>query len=568
MKFGKAKGLAVPALILGLAQPAGAEGLAGPYLAARQAGLNADYKTAARYHAMALARSPSHPAFLENALTDYISLGDFDGALAVARKMRERRIQNRTADLVILSRHFVNGDFGAVLAEYENGLSTGRTADDLIQAWALTGAGRMPEAASAFDTAAAAPDARNIALLHKALALALVGDFEAADRILSGAAHDPLSMTRAGATAHAQTLSQLGRNADALQLFGQVFGTDPEPATALLGRTLAAGERAPFTTIGDARHGVAELLFNAAQAMELDAPAAHRLIYARIAEYLRPDRAGILLFCASLLEELGQFELAIETYEKVPESDPSFHVAEMGRAGALRAAGDPGAAIGALRQLGRTHTDFPAVHKALGDVLRNERRFSEAAEAYDQAIGLYGRSGQMPWTTYYARGIAHERSGNWELAEADFRHALSLNPSQPFVLNYLGYSLVERREKLDEALTMIETAVAAEPDDGFIADSLGWVLYRLGRYEDAARYMERAAELEPLDPVISDHLGDTLWATGRRREAEFQWRRALSFISGEYTDADPDRIRRKLEIGLDRVLEEEGAEPLEAISGH
>jgi len=94
------------------------------------------------------------------------------------------------------------------------------------------------------------------------------------------------------------------------------------------------------------------------------------------------------------------------------------------------------------------------------------------------------------------------------------------------------------------------------------------VLYRLGRYEDAARYMERAAELEPLDPVISDHLGDTLWATGRRREAEFQWRRALSFISGEYTDADPDRIRRKLEIGLDRVLEEEGAEPLEAISGH
>jgi len=562
-----AKFLAVPALVLGLAQPAEAEGIAGPYLAARQAGLNADYKVAARYHAMVLARGPSNPAFLEDALATYVSLGDFDAAHSVAREMLRHGLKSRIADTVILSRHFASGDFGAVFEDFDNGLSAGQPADSLIRAWALAGLGRKPEAAAAFDAVAANPDARNVALLHKAYALALSGDFEGADIILSGTAHGPLSMTRASATAHAQVLSQLGRNADALQLFGQVFGTDPDPTAARLGRTLAAGEHAPFTVIGDAGDGVAELFFSAVRAMESDTPASHRLIYARIAEYLRPDSAEILLFSASLLEELGQFGLAIETYENVPGSDPLFHIAELGSAEALRAAGDSGAGIGTLRRLAETHGDLPVVHNALGDMLRREKYFADAIKAYDRAVGLYARSGQPPWTTYYMRGIVHERTGNWELAEADFRQALSLNPSQPFVLNYLGYSLVERREKLHEALIMIENAVAAEPDNGLIADSLGWALYRLGRYKEATKHMERAAELEPLDPVISDHLGDTLWAVGRRREAEFQWRRALSFISDEDTDADPVRIRRKLEVGLDRVLEEEGAEPHQAADG-
>jgi Flp pilus assembly protein TadD len=106
---------------------------------------------------------------------------------------------------------------------------------------------------------------------------------------------------------------------------------------------------------------------------------------------------------------------------------------------------------------------------------------------------------------------------------------------------------------------MIEQAVAARPNDGYITDSLGWVFYRLGRYDEAVQQMEKAAALNPVDPVINDHLGDVYWAVGRRREAEFQWRRAMSF---EPEEPDMTRIRRKLEVGLDTVLKEEGAEPL------
>ena len=102
----------------------------------------------------------------------------------------------------------------------------------------------------------------------------------------------------------------------------------------------------------------------------------------------------------------------------------------------------------------------------------------------------------MPW---------NERSGHWEAAEADFRTALELNPDQPQVLNYLGYSLVEKQTKLDEALDMIERAVAAEPGSGYIVDSLGWVQFKLGRYAEAVENLERAAELMPIDPVVNDH---------------------------------------------------------------
>ena len=158
------------------------------------------------------------------------------------------------------------------------------------------------------------------------------------------------------------------------------------------------------------------------------------------------------------------------------------------------------------------------------------------------------------WRLFYARGMANERMGDWPAAEQDFRQALALQPEHPQVLNYLGYSLVEKRQKLDEALEMIQTAVDKQPESGYIVDSLGWVFYRLGRFEEALPHLERAAELMPIDPIVNDHLGDVFWEVGRKREAVFQWRRALSFDPEE---TDRKRILRKLEVGLERVLEEE-----------
>lgn len=110
---------------------------------------------------------------------------------------------------------------------------------------------------------------------------------------------------------------------------------------------------------------------------------------------------------------------------------------------------------------------------------------------------------------------------------------------------------------------MIKRAVAREPGSGYIIDSLAWAYFRLGRYEEAVEPMERASVLEPVDPIVTDHLGDVYWAVGRKLEARFQWHRALSFDPEE---KEAKRIRRKLEVGLDTVLAEEGAKPLTEVA--
>ncbi|MEM6481579.1 MAG: tetratricopeptide repeat protein, partial [Pseudomonadota bacterium] len=326
----------------------------------------------------------------------------------------------------------------------------------------------------------------------------------------------------------------------------------------------AQGAPVPFRRISSVADGAAEVFYSIGQALIGDTGEDFTLLYARIAEYLDEDHVDAVIMAAELLGELERYELATETYRRVPNDHPAFPAAEMGRAESLRRAEKADAAIEVLEALQKSHPDLPMVHVSTADLYRQGERYQDAVSAYDDALALLDEGTSEQWFVYYARAISYERMDVWEKAEADFRAALELNPDHPQVLNYLGYSLVEKQIKLDEALSMIERAVERQPESGYIVDSLGWVLYRLGRYEEAVGHMERAAELMPVDPVVNDHLGDVLWAVGRTTEAKFQWRRALSFINDttQMQDIDPDRIRRKLEVGLDTVLEDEGAPPL------
>jgi Flp pilus assembly protein TadD len=118
---------------------------------------------------------------------------------------------------------------------------------------------------------------------------------------------------------------------------------------------------------------------------------------------------------------------------------------------------------------------------------------------------------------------------------------LELNPDQPLVLNYLGYSWVDKGSNLDEAFKMLRRAVDLRQRDGYVVDSLGWAYYRLGRYDDAVRELEKAIDLKPSDPVINDHLGDAYWRVGRKLEAHFQWNHARDL------NPDPDDLPKILD---------------------
>jgi Flp pilus assembly protein TadD len=354
-------------------------------------------------------------------------------------------------------------------------------------------------------------------------------------------------------------LSQLERGADAVAIIDDVFGAQLDPGIEAIRANLIAGKPLERTSVRSIQDGMAEVFFSVASALDGESDDSYALLYARIAEYLRPDHSDAHILSAVLLERLEQYDLATVAYRAVPREDPAYYAAEQGRADALRRAGREDAAIEVIEQLTRTHADLPAVHITLGDMMRAQEKYAEAIKSYSNALALYQSEGPGQWVIYFARGIAYERENDWPKAEADFRKALVLQPDQPQVLNYLGYSYLEMKTNYDEALDMIERALAGRPNDAFITDSLGWGYYRVGRYQEAVVQMEREVELMAVDPIVNDHLGDVYWAVGRKREAEFQWSRAMSF---EPEEKDAARIRRKLDVGLDAVLEEEGAAPL------
>lgn len=532
-------------------------GFAGAYLAGRSAGVGNDYRAAASYFTQALARDPHNPRLLDLALISEVSLGRFEAAAPLAARLVQIE-QSQLANIVGLVDRIDAKDWDGLIARLRD-RQVSPVVDQLVTAWSQVGAGRMSEAIAAFDRMAETAPLKPIALMNKALALASVGDFEGADTILSGGAGAALTPTRRGVVARAQILSQLDRGAEAEALIDQTFGPEADPEITALRAQLAEGKPVEFDVVRDATRGIAEVFLNVAGAISDDAGEGHTLVYARVAQHLAPDLTEATLLVAQMLDAQGQYDLAVESFRSIPRDSAAWPTAEMGRASALYDSGRVDAAIEVLEGLARSLPKLAGAQIALGDMLRREERFKEAAQAYDRGLAELGAPQPPQWPVYFARGIAFERAGDWPKAEADFQQALALEPDQPAVLNYLGYSWLERKEHLDEAVAMIRRAVEARPDDGAITDSLGWGLYRLGRYDEAVPLMERAVELEPVDPVVNDHLGDVLWAVGRKLEAEFQWRRALSFDPAE---VDGKRIRRKLEVGLDAVLKEEGADPI------
>jgi len=264
--------------------------------------------------------------------------------------------------------------------------------------------------------------------------------------------------------------------------------------------------------------------------------------------YLREDFDLAQMLVAGILESMNRNDDAIAIYRGISRSSPLQWSARLRIAGNLEALDRDEKAIDLLRILTREEPSRPDPLVILGDLLRSNKRFEESVDAYDRAVGILGDIDKRHWTILYSRGISLERSRRWDRAEKDFQRALELNPEQPYVLNYLGYSWVDQGINLDRARKMIERAVQLRPNDGYIVDSLGWVLYRLKEFNGAVGQLERAVELRSQDPTINDHLGDAYWRVGRYNEARFQWKRALTL------KPEPDQvsaIQEKILRGLD-----------------
>ncbi|MEL7344674.1 MAG: hypothetical protein AAFN59_07415, partial [Pseudomonadota bacterium] len=269
--------------------PAYAQGNAGEYLAARQAGMMSDYRAAAQYYSRALMRDRANPVLLENGVTAYIGLGDLERATVLADQMARLEVPSQIANLALVGAQVNAADYEVIAEALAASETVGPLFDGLARAWALVGTGSMGEAIEAFDAVSTTPGVSAFGLYHKALALALVGDFEGADALLSGDGGAELRLTRRGLIAHAEVMSQLERNADAIAMIDQFFGTALDPQLAAVYAELQAGQTLPFTAIESAGDGIAEVFYTIAAALETEAQPGFTLLYARMAHMVRDD---------------------------------------------------------------------------------------------------------------------------------------------------------------------------------------------------------------------------------------------------------------------------------------
>ena len=531
-------------------------GLVGPYLSAKYAISQSSFNTASKFYEKILNKDPTNLVLLNEALLSAIGQGDFKSAKKISDHYTlmggESNVSNFVQDTVMI----IKGDYNSIIAKINDSKKNNPLTSRLVKAWALLGNGEMGSAKEEFNNIAQDANYRNQARYHEALAVAMVGDFEEADEILSGRKYGNISLNNRGLQAYAQIMLQVGKKQLALDLINETLSKSRHQNFVLnnLKDKIKTGLEIEYDLIINPRQGIAEVYLGIVELLKDRVDPSEVLMLSRLAEFLWPENSNTSIQVASLLEDLKQYELALISYSSIPQNDPNYLLAELGRAKTLSLLKKNHASIEVLKSLAKSHSNYMVVHSSLGDAYRQVDRDNDAIIAYGNAIDISNKLGKPRWEIYFYRGMIYERQKNFIKMEQDFQKALKLSPKQPDVLNFLGYSLVEQRKRLPEALSMIMSAAEERPQSGYITDSLGWIYFRLGDYQAAVEPMEKAVKLQPVDPIINDHLGDVYWMVGRIREANFQWKRALSFSPSK---KEAERIRRKLKLGLDEVLENE-----------
>mgnify|MGYP002527123709 FL=1 len=185
--------------------------------------------------------------------------------------------------------------------------------------------------------------------------------------------------------------------------------------------------------------------------------------------------------------------------------------------------------------------------------------FFKDREYYQESIKYYSLALQNIKQNHFLfsrildrRGTSYERLGDWDNAEKDLKESLRILPDQPHVLNYLGYSWIDRGINIDKALEMIMRANELKKNDGYITDSLGWAFYVKKNYLDAEKFLQRAVEILPLDPIINDHYADTLWMLNKHIQARYFWKHVLGLDTVE--QKLKDNVSKKLIFGITKKL--------------
>lgn len=270
---------------------------------------------------------------------------------------------------------------------------------------------------------------------------------------------------------------------------------------------------------------------------------------ARLALWSAPDYVPAIIVTAKALGKLSGAREAVALLDKIPSTSPYWTRTVFTKAAMLRDIGDNDGAV----QLGRLSYDQNVKSAAratlLGQMLQQNGRMEEAITQYRTAMGLddFKRQATQSRASFHVMlASALDKNGSWEDAQRELQNAITLDPSNASALNYLGYGMLERGDDVVQAEAFVRRAYEAEPTSSAYTDSLGWALYKSGKFNDAVTMLEKAAAAEKGDATIFEHLGDAYWRAGQRRDARYAWGSAQILADA----AVALRISTKLDVGL------------------
>jgi Flp pilus assembly protein TadD len=361
-----------------------------------------------------------------------------------------------------------------------------------------------------------------------ARAAANAGRFEAAIAALQQA--DSLRPGwEPAALLHAQILARTS-NADALAFMRTFLAAHADArevrlayARALVNANQFTEARAEFTRLTRDFPRNAEVSFAAGLlSLQMGDTEAARELLTRTLEYSPRDPDTVQYYLGQAAEQAKQPETAAAHYAEV-KSGNYLVPARARQAALLTRAGKPDEAR-ALLAATRGENDAQNVRliQAQADVLRDGKAHGAVFDVLSDGLKRHPDSADL----LYDHAMAAEKLGKLDVLEADLRRVIVLRPNDAQAYNALGYTLADRTDRLPEALTLLDKALALAPQDPFILDSVGWAQYRSGNLARAQEYLERAYKVRP-DPEIAAHLGEVLWARGQRDEAGKLWQTSL-----------------------------------------
>jgi tetratricopeptide (TPR) repeat protein len=243
----------------------------------------------------------------------------------------------------------------------------------------------------------------------------------------------------------------------------------------------------------------------------------------RLAEAAEPGNSTVQYYIGQSLEFLNTPKPAEQVYLKISQEEPFFPEAQLRIAHIETTSDRTDQAIARVENLVKQYPKKVIYIKALSLIQLQAENYSATVEISSKGLALDPEHSEL----LFNRAMAFDKLNMWAKAEKDLRVYIERNPNDAHALNYLGYTWAEKNIYLEEARKLLERAVRLAPDDGFVADSLGWVLYRLKDYKESLTSMKKAVLLEPKDPTIHEHLGDVLHAMGKKKQAMKIWKKAL-----------------------------------------